>query len=177
VTVNLSIITATAGRPGLGRALASVAPQLEHGDELLVVRRDGAPRGNQPRDEAMGRCVGSHLWWMDDDDIATDGALVAIRAGVAQDPDTVHIFRMDATSQPEVGRVLWDEPVIEFGRVGGTMCVVPNIPGKLGTWIHDNSYGGQAAGRGGDYHFIAGTLQLLGRDPIWHEEIIARIRP
>lgn len=171
----LSIITATGGRDTITRTLSSLAPQLEDGDEMIVVRRDDAPFGNRPRDEAMRRAAGSHLWWMDDDDIATEGALAIIRARVAQDPGTVHIFRMDATRR--LGRILWDRPEVAFGCVGGTMCVVPNIPGKLGTWIHDRCYNGVEVGAGGDFHFLTGTLALLGREPVWHEEIVAVIRP
>lgn len=173
MTVTLSIITATSGRDTLDRTLASLASQLGDGDELLVLRRDGNPFGNATRDEAIPRCAGSHLWWMDDDDIATDGALDTIRAAVELHPEAVHIFRMDCGDKS-----FWNGQEVTFGNVGGTMCVVPNIPGKLGVWAHAGRFNaGLADGNGGDFHFLTGTLSLLGSDPIWHEEIIARIRP
>ena len=171
MTPTLSIVMPTAGRDTLVRAFASLAPQLEDGDEIIVVRRDGVLCGNQPRDEAMRRCIGSHLWWMDDDDIATDGALEIIRREVAQDPGTVHIFKMRMN-----GGVFWPQPTFIYGHVGGTMCVVPNLPDKLGTWVHALDYG-NGVGRGGDFHFVRGTLDKLGREPIFHEDVIARIRP
>ncbi len=173
--VTLAIITATNGRDTLTRTLASLAPQLGDGDELLVLRRDGVPWGNATRDEAMARATASHLWWMDDDDIATEGALEAIRQGVAEDPETVHIFKMQGRLyHGDQEFVLWEEPKVEFCRVGGTMCVVPNIPEKLGTWVHTER---DPPGRCGDWHFLTQTLERLGREPCFHEDIIARIRP
>ncbi len=171
MTPTLSIIIATSGRPTLIRTLQSLAPQLEHGDELLVIRRDDAPKGNTTRDEAMPRAAGSHLWWADDDDVATDDALAIIRREVGRDPGAVHVFRMEGDVYHDgVRRVLWEDPAIRFGNVGGSMVVVPNIPGCLGTWEHPPV-------DGGDFHFLSGTLALLGRGPVWHPEIVALIRP
>jgi hypothetical protein len=131
------------------------------------------PFGNATRDEAMPRCAGSHLWWMDDDDIALPDALDTIRHAVAKDPGTVHIFRMEyADGRPS----LWMEPEVRRCNVGGTMVVVPNIPGRLGQWAHSQYWGdGRPAGSCGDYVFLTGTLERLGRDPVFHEQVIARI--
>jgi hypothetical protein len=169
MSVTLSIITATCGRDTLTRALASVAPQLGDGDELLVIRNDNAPKGNATRDEAIKRAAGTHLYWLDDDDVLADNALETIRLGVAEDPDTVHIFRMQGDLHRNgASEVLWAEPVVRFANVGGSQCVVPNVPGKLGMWAGD---------AGGDFRFLTETLELLGRDPIFHPEVIAQIRP
>ena len=40
MTPTFSIIVATCGRPTLTRTLESLAPQLEHGDELLVTFKE-----------------------------------------------------------------------------------------------------------------------------------------
>jgi hypothetical protein len=174
MTPTLTIITPTSGRATLDRTLASLTYQLEDGDELMVLRRDNVPWGNATRDEAIKRSAGSHLWWMDDDDIATDGALDTIRAAVELHPKSVHIFRMECGD----GRSFWNGKELTFGNVGGTMCVVPNIPKKLGVWAHAGRFNaGLADGNGGDFHFLTGTLSLLGSDPIWHEDVIAKIRP
>jgi hypothetical protein len=169
----ISIITATSGRPTLTRAIASLAPQLEHGDEMLIVRRDNTPWGNQARDDAIPRCAGTHLWWMDDDDMAATNALAIIRQAVAADPGTIHIFRMAYEDRPVI---IWQEQRFECGWVGGPMCVVPNTPGLLGQWQHNHAYPGFKAGECGDWHFLSRTLELLGRPPVWHTNIIARIR-
>ena len=165
MTPTFSIIVPTVGRPTLERTLASLAPQLAHGDELIVTRRDDAPWGHKSRDEAIQRAAGSHLWFMDDDDIAADGALAAIRAAVEEVPDAVHVFRMRTAE----GRVYWGEPVARVGEVGTPMIVAPNVPGKLGQW--------DGAGYEGDGHFLMSTLAARGDEPVFHEDVVALIRP
>ncbi len=163
MTPTFSIIVATSGRDTLTRTLASLAPQLEHGDELLVIRNDEAPWGHATRDEALGRAKGSHLWFMDDDDIAADLALAEIRIAVSKQPDAVHIFRMK-----QGNLILWRQPVVRIGNVGTPMMVIPNVPGKLGRWgtVYE-----------ADGHFIAETLAIRGDEPVFHEQIVALIRP
>ncbi len=163
MTPTFSIIVATCGRPTLTRTLESLAPQLEHGDEILVIRNDDAPWGHATRDEAMGRAKGSHLWFMDDDDMAADFALTEIRLTVAEQPDAVHVFRMKHGDL-----ILWKDPVVRVGNVGTPMMVVPNQPGKLGGWgvVYE-----------ADGHFIIDTLLLRGDAPVFHEQIVALIRP
>lgn len=164
MTPTFSIIVPTSGRPTLQRTLASLAPQIEHGDELIVTRRDDAPWGHAARDEAMKRAAGSHLWFMDDDDAAAEGALAAIREAVAQKPDAVHIFRMRGPR-----RVYNSEPEVRVGHVGTPMIVVPNEPGKLGRW--------DGHGYEGDGHFAVETVALRGNEPVFHDTIVALIRP
>lgn len=163
MTPTFSIIVATSGRPTLTRTLASLAPQLEHGDELLVIRNNEAPWGHATRDEAITRANGSHLWFMDDDDIATDDALSVIRSEVAAEPDSVHVFRMQQNQL-----LLWKDPVVRVGNVGTPMMVVPNVPGKIGGW-------GTRYEADGD--FLLETLSLRGDTAVFHEHIVALIRP
>lgn len=165
MTPTFSIIVPTCGRSTLTRTLASLAPQLAHGDELIVTRRDDAPWGHAARDEAIQRAAGSHLWFMDDDDTAADGALATIRETVALNPDAVHVFRMLTGA----GHVYWSEPVAQIGQVGTPMMVVPNVPGKLGVF--------DGAGYEGDGHFLLSTLALRGDAAVFHEAIVALIRP
>ncbi len=163
MTPTFSIIVATGGRPTLTRTLESLAPQLEHGDEILCIRNNEAPWGHATRDEAMGRAKGSHLWFMDDDDIAADFALSEIRLTVAEQPDAVHVFKMKHGD-----RVLWKDPVVRIGNVGTPMMVVPNVPESLGRWgtVYE-----------ADGHFLVETLGLRGDQPVFHEQIVALIRP
>ncbi len=163
MTPTFSIIVATCGRPTLTRTLESLAPQLEHGDELLVIRNDNAPWGHATRDEAMRRAKCSHLWFMDDDDIAADFALSEIRLTVAELPDAVHVFKMKHGDL-----ILWKDPVVRIGNVGTPMMVVPNVSGKLGSW--GESYEA-------DGHFLIQTIALRRDIPCFHEQIVALIRP
>lgn len=163
MTPTFSIIVATSGRTTLTRTLASLAQQLEHGDELLVIRNNQAPWGHATRDEAMKRANGSHLWFMDDDDISTPDALSEIRAAVSLRPDAVHIFRMQQDRL-----VLWQQPIARVGNVGTPMMVIPNQPGKVGGW-------GTRYEADGD--FLMETLALRGDQPVFHEHVVALIRP
>lgn len=116
----------------------------------------------------MPRCLGTHLWWMDDDDVATEGALAIIREKVARQPERIHIFKMQYNGKH--GGILWADNHLTMGNVGGTMAVVPNVPGKLGSWVHPGIHCG-------DYHFLKQTLELQGGPPVFHPDIIAIIRP
>lgn len=162
---SVSVIVPTCGRDTLPRTLASVGSQLHDGDEMLVVRRDDAPWGNATREDSIPRCDGTHIWFMDDDDVAAPGALDAIHAAIGKEPDRVHLFRMRRGED-----VFWRMPVAEIGNVGSPMIVVPNTPGKLPRWGDDDLY--EADGR-----FLLETLALRQEQPVFHEEIVALVRP
>ncbi len=163
MTPTFTVIVPTMGRATLVRTLQSLAPQLERDDELLVLRRH-APWGNAARNEAIARATRTHLWFMDDDDMAADGALDAIRAGVAEQPDRVHVFKMRYSD----GRTIWNDPVVRVGNVSTVMLVVPNEPGRVAQW---------GTRYEADHDFLAQTLTLRREEPVWHEEIVALVRP
>ncbi len=166
-TPTFSVIVPTCGRPSLLATLASLAPQLGPGDELIVVRNDDAPWGHKARDEAITRAKGTHLWFMDDDDVATPDALETIRRYVTADPKSFHIFRMRNLDN---GLITWDKPEPRHGEVGTPQMVPPNKRGKLGKW--------DGGGYSGDAHFLQSTI--VARDdeaPVFHEEIVALIKP
>ncbi len=163
MTPTFTIIVPACGRATLGRTLESLAPQLRTGDELLVLHRQ-APWGNQARNEAIPRAVGTHIWFMDDDDMATDTALDDIRNGVAEDPERVHLFRMRYRD----GRVIWREPIVHVGNVSTILMVVPNEPDRLATW---------GTRYESDADFLIETLKIRGDEPVWHEQVIALVRP
>lgn len=175
--VTLSIVVPTKGRPTLARALESVAGQLGEGDEMLVKCRT-TRWGNATRDELVPKATGSHLWWLDDDDMAAPDALDTIRRHVSEDPGTIHVFRMRYENERKPGWpiVLWQAPEFRLCNVGGPMCVVPNVREALGEWAHDLTYTEAGPGACGDWHFLSRTCELLDRDPVFHEEIVARIR-
>jgi glycosyltransferase involved in cell wall biosynthesis len=162
--VSFSIIVPTAGRPTLGATLASIAEQLEPGDEIFVLRDDSNDEGDTPRNSAMPRARGTHLLFMDDDDQYARGALAAIRRFAEQHPGRIGIFRM----RYDNGLVLWRRPELEFGNVSTQLFVVPNVPGKLARW--------ERQGRViGDYVFITETVKLQG-DPIFCDQIVVFAR-
>jgi glycosyltransferase involved in cell wall biosynthesis len=163
--VTFSVIVPTMGRDTLTRTLASVAPQLEHGDELLVGRLD-CTYGNQARDNAMAKATGTHLLFLDDDDAYTPDALATMRQAIAVMPDRVHIFRM----RYDHGLVLWYAPALASGNIGTPMVAIPNQPGRLGVWAAHSHYES-------DFAFIHDTVRLRDDEPVFHEDIVALVRP
>ncbi len=163
MTPTVTVIVPTCGRTSLGRTLQSLAPQLQTGDELLVLHRK-APWGNIARNEAIPRATGTHIWFMDDDDTATPDALEHIRAGVAEDPERVHLFRM----QYRDGKVIWREPIVHVGNVSTILMVVPNEPDRLAKW---------GTRYESDADFLIETLKIRREEPVWHEDVVALVRP
>jgi glycosyltransferase involved in cell wall biosynthesis len=167
--VTFSVIVPTAGRRSLRATLASVADQLEPGDEILVLCDDSDDAGDTPRMSAMPRACGSHLVFIDDDDQLASDALRLMRDFAREHPGRIGIFRMRYRD----GGLVWAEPVLRYKNVSTQTFLVPNIPGKLGTWkasaLPD---GGLYAG---DFTFITETARLQG-DPIFVDEIVAHVR-
>jgi GT2 family glycosyltransferase len=184
VAVTLSIVIPTLGRPSLERTLASCAGA----DEIIVAldRSRGATElpcklppnarsieghwgvtgGHAGRVAGIELATGTHLGFMDDDDVYNPGAIELMREAACDRPV---IFRMSHYAHG----VLWREPVVEFGNVSTQMYVVPNEPGKLGAWT-PHKLGWKEPG--GDYTFIAQCVENMG-EPVWREEITSTIRP
>ena len=115
--------------------------------------------GSAQKIRGMREATGTHLAFMDDDDVYTRAAGAAIRGAVTAQPDRVHVFRMRNRDKVYSGPV-------ESGKIGTPMFVVPREP--VGTWT----------GRyGEDIDFISETMRLRGDEPVFHPEIIASIRP
>ena len=168
-----SIIVPTRGRETLARTLGSVAPQLEPGDEVIVLRDDTGDSGDTPRNAAMSRARGSHLAFIDDDDVYAPGVLATMRRFARDHPGRIGIFKM----MHGVGTTHWreGEPVLRYANVSTQMFLVPNVPGKLGRWAESP---GRSGGRSfaGDYAFIVETVELQG-DPLFVDEVIVHVRP
>jgi glycosyltransferase involved in cell wall biosynthesis len=183
--VTLSVIIPTLGRETLPQTLASCADA----DEIVVVldtARGGSPSslpplppnavliegcwgvtgGHAGRQVGIQRASGTHLAFMDDDDVYTSGAIATMRNALG---DVPVIFRMD---DPLHG-VIWREPEIRWANVSTQMYVVPNVPDKLGSWT-PHMPGLKCPG--GDFTFISETVENFG-GVVWREEVTSVIRP
>jgi hypothetical protein len=183
VAVKLSVVIPTLGRATLADTLESCADA----DEIVVVL-DTARGGRMPcalPDNAVfaegdfgvtgghaGRAygatlaTGTHLAFMDDDDVYTDGAICLMRDAACDRPV---IFKM---AHYQHG-ILWREPEVRFGNVSTQMFMVPNDPSKFGVW--DPHMPGLPQ-PGGDYTFLKGCCERMGA-PVWRDELVAVLRP
>jgi glycosyltransferase involved in cell wall biosynthesis len=185
VGVTLSIVIPTLGRPSLERTLESCAGadevivvldtargttelpcRLPENARLAVTDSFGVTGGHAGRVAGINLATGTHLAFMDDDDIYTPGAIETIRAAACDRPV---IFRIDHYAHGN----LWRDPEIRFGNVSTQMYLVPNDPARLGSWT---PHVPGLPEPGGDYTFIKETCEQMG-EPVWREEIIARLRP
>ena len=160
-----SIIVGTAGRRTLRRTLHSITSQLEPGDELFVLRDDSGDAGDTPRNQTMHRAAGSHLLFMDDDDVYVRGAFAKMRRFADENPGRIGIFRIEYTTGPK----RWGVPELRNRNVSTQNFLVPNVPGKLGVWEHRGTVHG-------DYVFVEETARLQG-EPIFVDEVTVRVRP
>lgn len=186
----LSIFMATV-RPTLARALASLAPQLNPDDEVLLLP-DGPDFFEQTRNIAISSGItnwrliesgpfkncghgqinhalplahGDYICYLDDDDIYTPNALADMRAAIVANPGRPLLFRM----RSHWGETIWRERKIEFANIGSPCIVVPNDQKRLGRWP-DN--------RGGDYAFLIDTLNKYPRgSEVWCDSIVCDCRP
>jgi len=167
--VSFSVIVPTAGRRSLVGTLASIAEQLEPGDELLLrCSRDG-DFGNAARQSLLERASGTHLVFMDDDDQFSKDAFAVMRSFARDHPGRIGIFRMRMRS----GRVLWREPTLRRTNVSTQMFCVPNVEGRLGSWTTSSeSAQERRPGYLADFRFIAETASLQG-EPVFRKEIVA----
>jgi glycosyltransferase involved in cell wall biosynthesis len=169
----ISVIVGTTGRPSLVRTLASVARQLEPGDEILVICDASGDKGDTARMDAMPRARGTHLTFIDDDDVYAPDALEKMRRFAREHPGRVGIFKMKhvvGTTHPRAG-----EPVLRYANVSTQTFFVPNVPGKLGVWRDVPRPSGEGV-HAGDYAFITQTVELQG-DPIFVDEVTVYVRP
>ena len=170
--VSFSVIVPTRGRRSLHGTLASIAEQLEPGDELLVRCSNDGDFGNAARQTLVDRASGTHLVFMDDDDQFSRDAFAVMRRFAREHPGRIGIFRMRLLD----GRVIWREPELRRTNVSTQMFCVPNLPEKLGSWVSSPDPA-SAQGRPyvADFDFIAETARLQG-EPIFREEVVAHIR-
>ena len=191
MTASISVVVPTLGRPTLEATLAALATQVKRRDEVIVVADlrgdlaattrifDGYARpgwwlravapneyghGYAQREYGAMLATGSHLCFIDDDDVHNEGALELMREHACEVPV---IFRMRSRAE-----TLWTDEELKFGQVGTPMFVVPNLPLKLGRWEPKENTNGV----GGDYVFIRGCVHHQGQ-PIFRPEVVCDLRP
>ncbi len=180
--VSITVIVPTVGRDTLRDTLDSIVPQLTTADEVIVAadgygawekavaiwpgtveRPQTGDWGNQHRDWAMTVAKGRMLMFCDDDDTFHPDALQTVRRRTGRHRTRLHLFRMTCRDG-----ILWGDATVRSCNVGTPMFVVPNIPKKLGAWRNPD-------GPMSDHRFIADTVALHDRPPIFHEEVIAHV--
>ena len=120
--------------------------------------------GNAQRTEGINQATGDYLLFIDDDDVYRRDAFRSLRQATSDSPDRIVIFRMK-----RFDGTLWQRPVIEYGQVATPQFVVPNLAGKIGSWLTQDRYES-------DFDFIGETIELQG-EPIWDEHVISTIEP
>ena len=143
--------------------LPDVAGRLPDETMVYMLRRPDSAYGGAQRDWAIKHLVDlgicDVICFIDDDDDFLDEGIDAIRA---LPKDTrLHVFPMLKNDQI-IGIVHNEEP----GAIGGSMVVVPAIPG-LPLWTLDNCYYH-------DHTFFINCKRMLG-EPVWHRECLAQV--
>lgn len=114
------------------------------------------------------------VWSLDDDDIATFGALDIIRDAAANVSGKWLMLKMRGgagshfagTTVPTMG------PTIHRGNVGTPMIVFPLCEARYGVAQFD----GHAAGYFGDYEMAVALQSELG-EPTWVDAVVCEVRP
>lgn len=198
----LSVILPTCGRPTLSASIACLLPQLEAGDELLVVGDEAQGRqpyarglcrlalgetrgsvvyvatdvpgsvfGNGQRDAGLRIAKGSHLCFLDDDDVYRPEALSRFRDAADLAPHAVHVFKAEwGPGHHAHGYVLWRDRAFVEQNVATPMVVYPNDRGHMPLWMDSNDRGTVS-----DFGWMVTALGT--RRVEWHEKLVATVRP
>lgn len=183
-----SVIVPTVGRRTLTRTLQRLRLE-DSGDLQVIVVSDGrrpraekivgrvgrgwpaleyvtGPRtkwwGDAQRMEGIQRAQGDYLLFIDDDDVYRRGAFTTIRQAASEHPNRIIVFRM---MWP--GTILWAAPKLTHGNVGTPMMLIPNVPGRVGSWATAKQYAS-------DFYFLEECIRLQG-EPVWRDEVIALV--
>lgn len=195
MTPTLSILFPTVGRQELRRALAAVQPQLESGDEVIVigdvtdgplpvsesivvefgppfryVEHAGSVHtfGHEQLNYGLTLARGDYIHMSDDDDIHAPDALQTFREAAASVHEPVpFLFRFHS----HIGITFWAQRGrFERNWIGGHCLLAPNIPAKLGRFT--SAYNG-------DFDMVESTVNHYGgaHQAVWVDHVVAVARP
>lgn len=111
------------------RAFASVEDQRHEGDEI-VIQLDDPPhedKGAWARNTSMKRASGTHLMFLDDDDVFLPNALADARKAIMETPTQPILFRVRYPR--DKGLLNWrrDDGLV-WGEISTLGIVLPNSP-------------------------------------------------
>ncbi len=171
----VSVIVPTIGRQSLRETLASI--ETEPGDEILVIGHAHPDARQDPRarylscdrghdwgclERTMGihHAQGTHLAFLDDDDVYLPGTRILMAAAITKAPDRPVLFRMVYPN----GFTLWETQELRVTNVSTSMLLLPNDPSRLGTW---------STRREGDFDFLASSAWRAD-DIYWAPSVICQ---
>lgn len=164
--MSIAVIVPSIGRPSLGATVASVVPQLTHEDQLIV-EVDwplSGDFGNYARDLAADRSRTTHLWFLDDDDVALPGAMDAMRAAILEDPTCAWFFKVKCG-----GGVVWKEERLRSDGQSGQCYLVPKKAGP--EWNAKRFPGWTSRPMQHDYQLAEQLQAIFGFK--WNKAIVA----
>lgn len=141
-------------------------------------QRPGSVFGNAQRDFGMQLALQtptptSHLMFLDDDDVWVHGALDVVREAISPIhwENAAHVFRARwGAGHHAAGVELWADQEVRVGNVGTPMVVLPNRHYQASWW--DANAGGIIS----DFGFLAPAIAECD-DVVWHDPVIATVRP
>jgi hypothetical protein len=178
----ISCIIPTIGRPTLDRTLASLRAQAAPDELELLVVGDAHPGhaelpgareigvhawGHPQREYGQANATGAWLWWLQDDDVATEGALESLRQDTTRGERVPILYRV----RTRHSGVIWRRPGrLAVGEIDADCIVAPNDPLRLGEWPPRYT---------GDFDFIRDTVAYYGGPERvrWERDVIAEGRP
>lgn len=167
--MSIAVIIPSIGRPHLGKTIQSVMPQLEEEDQLIVEIDwpNTGHFGNYARDLAASRSRTTHLWFLDDDDLAMPGALHMMRRAIEKDPYCAWFFKIH-----HFGYHTWkEEGLIDMQNQSGQCYLVPKKSGP--EWNAKQWPGWSTIPKQTDFQFGQRLHETFGFK--WSEAVIADV--
>jgi len=202
--VRLSIVVPTLNRPTLAATLASFGPAgLTSSDEVIVVWGDGSDPseavarsrvpcsvrvlhakadrpdyGNTQKTAGMRASKGTHVCFMDDDDVYNVDGCSRIRAALSLDRTLPHLFRISLPKGHDGNRgIVWRDKKVRYTNVSTLGIVVPNDP-RLPSWPVRKPNGNLTrwGNTGNDAEFALECEKIWGKF-VFRDELVATARP